>query len=188
MPATHTPAQVYALARAAGLNAAQSVTATAIAMAESGLNADAVGDEGLVDSKWGPSVGLWQIRSVKAETGKGTSRDVTRLRDPAFNARSMVEISGRGANWRPWSVYLHGTYAKFLPQVPGAAAESAVAAGAADTGPGQTEVWKASMDGEGLLDQLNPFDDWETTALRLVLTLAAVALVVVGATQAVGKD
>src|SRR3954452_13193917 len=112
-----TAAQVYALARTVGLDPASAVIATAVAMGESGLNPDAVGDVGIQTSKWGPSIGLWQIRSVKAESGRGTSRDATRLKDPAFNARSMVEISGGGQNWRPWSVYLHGTYRQYLGQV-----------------------------------------------------------------------
>lgn len=81
------------------------VDAIAIAIAESGGDAGEVGDEGLQDQKWGPSIGLWQIRSLKAEEGKGGLRDGSKLRDPAFNARAMYSISGGGKNWKPWSVF-----------------------------------------------------------------------------------
>jgi hypothetical protein len=92
------------------------ITAVAIAMAESwGGDPNAVGDVGLQDSKWGPSIGLWQIRSLKAESGKGTTRDATRLKDPAFNARSMYAISGGGTKWSDWTVYNIKAHALFLP-------------------------------------------------------------------------
>lgn len=91
------------------------ITAVAIALAESGGKTDKDGDVGLQDSKWGPSVGLWQIRSLKAEKGKGTTRDYTRLNDPAFNAKSMYTISSGGKKWTDWTVYNIKSYALFLP-------------------------------------------------------------------------
>jgi hypothetical protein len=109
--------QVYQLARNAGLGHEAAITATAIAMGESGLNPSAVGDTTLTDATWGPSIGLWQIRSVKAETGTGKTRDASRLKSPEFNARSMASISGGGRTWGPWSVYTNGTYEKFIGQV-----------------------------------------------------------------------
>ena len=54
--------------------------ATAIARAESGLNPNAVGDEDKVDVRWGPSIGLWQIRSLHSHTSTGKPRDASRLR------------------------------------------------------------------------------------------------------------
>ena len=101
---------VYQLARDAGLSKSAAVTATAIAIEETNLDPGAVGDTALVTSKWGPSIGLWQIRSLRAETGTGRPRDASRLKDPTFNARAMVAISNGGTNWTPWSVYNSGAY------------------------------------------------------------------------------
>lgn len=172
--ATLTPAQVYDLARTAGLSATDAVVATAIAVAESGLRTDAVGDESLQDSKWGPSIGLWQVRSLRADAGTGRSRDASRLTDPAFNARAMVEISGGGANWKPWSVYTSGRYRSHIGDVTGAIG-----------GPIKSSI----ETGGGVLDQLNPFGEWDADLLgvgvRLVVTVAALGLVVAGVAQAV---
>jgi hypothetical protein len=86
------------------------VVATAISLAESGGRPDAEGDTTITDATWGPSIGLFQIRTQWAQEGSGRARDASLLRDPVFNARAMCEISGGGENWRPWSVWLHGTY------------------------------------------------------------------------------
>lgn len=97
--------EIAELAWAAGIRDPGALaTAVAVAIAESGGNPKKIGDKGLQDEKWGPSVGLWQIRSLKAEQGKGTIRDASKLTDPAFNARSMFSISGGGKNWDAWSV------------------------------------------------------------------------------------
>jgi hypothetical protein len=98
-------AEVAQLAVAAGLGDPGKVaTAVAVATAESGLNPTKKGDVALENATWGPSVGLWQVRSLKAEKGKGTTRDETKLTDPAFNAKAMAEISKGGTDWGPWSV------------------------------------------------------------------------------------
>ena len=100
------PADIGALAYAAGIRSQSDLQAAiAVAMAESAGNPNAVGDTTLQNATWGPSFGLWQIRSLKAESGKGTTRDGTRLKDPAFNAKSMYAISNGGKNWQPWSVW-----------------------------------------------------------------------------------
>jgi hypothetical protein len=182
--ATLTFSQVYNLARDAGLNPAAAVTATAIAKAESGLRTDAVGDVGLQDSKWGPSIGLWQVRSVKAESGKGTSRDGTRLADPAFNARSMVEISGGGTNWRPWSVFLHGSYRQFVDQAAAAAGQPAPpVTGSASDFAGVSTGGAAEAKPDGWVAEASA--NVQEIGLKLTATLAAVALVVVGVMGAV---
>lgn len=194
--------QVYALARGAGLSPASAVIATAIAKGESGFRTDAVGDVGIQTSKWGPSVGLWQVRSVKAETGKGTARDITRLKDPAFNARAMAEISGLGKTWKPWSVWLHGTYKSYL--------SPATAAGvAAEKDPSLLEKIKAgisaTVSNPGLVAgavtgsvtgavsdaaaSLNPFATWQNDvtgiAVKSLVVLAAGGLFVAGAIRLV---
>ena len=110
-------AKVHQLARGAGLTHEQAVMATAIAMGESGLNPGAVGDTSLTDATWGPSIGLWQIRSLKSQTGTGKERDATQLKRPAFNAASMRAISSGGTNWTPWTIYNNGTYKSHLSAV-----------------------------------------------------------------------
>ncbi|KAB2809301.1 hypothetical protein F9L07_19875 [Pimelobacter simplex] len=107
--------KVAQLATGAGVSRPMLATAVAVAMAESSLNTAAVGDVALVDRTWGPSIGLWQIRSLKAETGTGRPRDANRLKNAEFNARAMFSISASGTNWSPWSTYKDGSYRKYLP-------------------------------------------------------------------------
>ena len=107
-----TPVQVAQVARAAGFSGAALVVAVAVAGAESGWDPDNIGDELLANQPtgdgrtWGPSIGLWQIRSIKEEAGKGTLRDPTQLTNPAFNARSAFALyKGRGGDFTDWTVY-----------------------------------------------------------------------------------
>lgn len=125
-----TPADIYATARAAGLNSAQAVIATAIALGESGGDDASVGDVNLQTQTWGPSVGLWQIRTLVSETGTGSDRDIKALQgNPARQAQAMVRISSNGTNWTPWTVYTRGIYTKFMGQ-----ATAAMSGGTAITG------------------------------------------------------
>lgn len=109
------------LAYGAGFRGEKLAEAAAIARAESGLNTEARGDISLQTDKWGPSVGLWQIRTLKAERGKGTDRDELALADPGRQARAAYSISGGGNNWRPWSVFLGGQYQRYLTEARAAA-------------------------------------------------------------------
>jgi hypothetical protein len=111
-----TASQVYAYARGAGFSPSEAVVATAIAKAESGYRTDAVGDQRLADKTWGPSVGLWQVRSLNAERGRGTTRDATRLTDPAVNAQSAYAIYKSRGGWSDWSTYKDKAYAANLPE------------------------------------------------------------------------
>lgn len=174
-----SPAAIYRLATDAGLTPAQAVVATAIALAESGGRTDAVGDTGLTDATWGPSVGLWQVRSLKAQTGTGQARDVSRLTDPAFNARAMVEISGRGSNWRPWSVYTNGAYRTHLGRVTD------------ETGHNRFEGGGGTVENAATLSPLEQaFGDWSGDLLGIGIkvgaTIGALALVIVGLNRTVG--
>jgi hypothetical protein len=90
------------------------VIALAIARAESGWRSDAVNPADAAPPKWGPSIGLWQVRSLAADRGTGRARDETRLRDPYFNARSAFSISGGGRDWSPWTVWRTGAYRAHL--------------------------------------------------------------------------
>lgn len=109
--------QVAAVAGRTGLTGDALATAVAISgwagspsPGESGGNPDALGDVHLATSMWGPSVGLWQIRSLNSQLGTGEVRDANSLSNPDFNARSMYQISSGGTNWTPWSVYTSGAY------------------------------------------------------------------------------
>lgn len=175
-----TPAVVYQLARSTGLDPAKAAVATAIAMAESGLDTNAVGDTGLQTSTWGPSIGLWQIRSLKADSGTGRARDATRLSDPAFNAKAMQEISAGGTNWGPWSVFTSGKYRDYLKEVVKGNLGELSDAGVVDAvGPGD------------VLSAVNPFDGWSAdlsaVGLKVAVTGAALALVVLGVARSVSR-
>lgn len=102
----------------AGFPPADIPKAIAVATGESGLCTGAVGDVTLVNETWGPSVGLFQIRSLNAEKGTGGSRDIDRLRDPAVNAASAFSlVYGSKGGWNHWSVYKHNLWQKYLPAI-----------------------------------------------------------------------
>lgn len=92
-------------------------TILGISYAESdGGYADAVGDVTLVDEKWGPSVGLNQVRSLRNPRGFGPTdnwRIAFALRHPDFNATAAYEISRRGTNFEAWSMFKNGRYLQF---------------------------------------------------------------------------
>lgn len=51
------------------------------------------------------SIGLFQIRLIKEQTGTGQCRDESRLKDDVDQQILCAwEISGYGKNWGPWSV------------------------------------------------------------------------------------
>lgn len=108
------PMLAAAYAYKAGFRGSNLAVAVATAMGESSLNPGAVGDTGLANAKWGPSLGLWQVRSLNAEKGKGTWRDASRLHDPAFNARAAFSISNSGSNFNPWTIYKTGAYRRHM--------------------------------------------------------------------------
>lgn len=129
--------QVYALARNAGWSELDATIATAIALAESGGDPTAIGDTGITDGTWGPSVGLWQIRSRRADRGTGRTRDATANRDPFVNARHAREVY-QEQNWVAWTVFRTGEYQRYLQRARKAAgldsigdALSSLASGAA---------------------------------------------------------
>jgi len=130
--ATLTAQQIYALARGAGFNAGEAVTATAIALAESGGRTDAVGDTTITTAKWGPSVGLWQVRTLKAETGKGSYRDIQWLQaSPANQAKAAFEIRKGSNGWKNWSVFSSGAYKSKVDGVEQSVGQAAATGGTA---------------------------------------------------------
>lgn len=106
------------LAFAAGFRGNDLVTAVAVAMAESGLHAQAQGDGGIRDNTWGYSVGLWQIRSLNKDHNTGRVRDDVVNVDPWRNAQAAFELyRGRKGKFTDWSAFKNGNYKQFLGQV-----------------------------------------------------------------------
>lgn len=108
---------IAAYAQAAGFQGADLITATAIALAESGGNPMAHGDLALGQG----SFGLWQIYSgAHPEFGPNFAA----LYDPATNAAAAYQIYNRaGMSFTPWTgTYLTGRYLQFVPTVQAALA------------------------------------------------------------------
>ena len=115
----YTYAQLKALWNNNGGNPAAADMAAAIALAESGGNADAknVNTNGSIDR------GLWQINSVHG--GQSTF-------DPIANVKAAINISNNGKSWSPWVTYTTGAFKKFLS--PTTAANSSGTPTASTTG------------------------------------------------------
>jgi hypothetical protein len=111
--------QIAQHAYSAGFRGDALTTAVAVALAESHGDTGIHGDVNLQTGTWGPSVGLWQIRSLNP--GHGTAaeqalRNAAANADPATNARHAFAISRHGSNFRPWSTYTNGAYRSYLSQ------------------------------------------------------------------------
>lgn len=137
------PSQVYQLARGAGFDPATAAVMVAIAGAESGWNPAALGDVSREDATWGPSVGLWQVRSERAQYGTGGPRDASRLTDPAFNAAAAYTIY-RGQGLRAWSTYNSGAYRSYLGQAATASTSGAGTGARAIVWPGHPDRYDAA--------------------------------------------
>lgn len=135
------PRQVYDAERRAGFTPGQAVTLDAIAGAESHWQTPDPGDVGLQTDVWGPSVGVFQIRTLKAETGTGRDRDIAWLESSLdHQAKAAYDISHGGTDWTPWTTYNTGAYRTYLAQA------QAAAGGAAPStnGPGNPTTVAAS--------------------------------------------
>lgn len=143
---TLTINQIAALALSVGLTGENAAIATAIAMGESNGNTEARGDTTITNATWGPSIGLWQIRSINSQRGTGGERDELANIDPKHNAAAMMSISNGGKNWRPWSVYTSGKYRTYLPQArlavgnPGAVPDGSAGGATGDDGSGGLDL------------------------------------------------
>ena len=78
--------------------------AYAVAMAESGMNPEAVGDKHCAK----PSIGLFQINKIYHDH---TTED---LMNPEYNIKVAKEISSKGRGWENWTTYRNGQYLSFL--------------------------------------------------------------------------
>jgi hypothetical protein len=118
----------------AGFTGDQRVIGVAVVLAESGGRSDNRGDVDKQTKKWGPSIGLFQIRSLKAEKGSGGTRDELANLDPATNARhARTVFLEAGGKWTPWSTFNHQSHEKFLDRAR-QAVDSAAVTGAALVG------------------------------------------------------
>lgn len=110
----------------AGFTADKVDVAQAIAQAESQGYEDAVGDTSLVTAKYGPSIGLFQIRSLRSPQtfgGLDAMRYAYPLRNRFYNAAAALQISKGGTDWTGWSTFTKDStgvapYEKFLGQAP----------------------------------------------------------------------
>lgn len=93
----------------------------AIAQAESSCFSDAVGDLTLIDAKWGPSIGLFQVRSLRHPQSYGGAdlwRYAWPLRNPLYNAQAALAITSGGTDWTKWSTFTSGDYKQHLGKTP----------------------------------------------------------------------
>lgn len=121
------------------------VVGVAIVLAESRGQTDAIGDVSLQTDKWGPSVGLFQIRSLNADRGTGRTRDQDANLDPATNARHARQIFlEAGGRFTPWSTFIHDTFRQFLDRARN---------GVSGTGPGALGMPAA---GNGTVHMIRP--------------------------------
>lgn len=114
---------IYRQLTGAGFSPPAATVGTAVALAQSG--GDDAAATGPGDATWGPPYGLWGIRTLKADTGRGTARDVVTLAgDDAAQAQAAYAISRGGLNWGPWAAYTTGAYRAYLGQAQAAAGQA----------------------------------------------------------------
>jgi murein DD-endopeptidase MepM/ murein hydrolase activator NlpD len=108
-------------------------TAYAISIAESGGRSNAKGDVSLQTSKWGPSIGLFQIRSLKDwKKYNDPYRDASKLYDPRYNAEAAFKKSNQGKSFKAWSTYTSGSFVKHLGEADAMAKAAAVGGAVGD--------------------------------------------------------
>jgi hypothetical protein len=132
-------ASIAAFALAAGFTDGDLSIAVAIALAESGGDPNAKGDQALAPAN-GPSYGLWQINIGSKAHPEYASKN---LFDPATNAGAAFAIYSAASGFHPWStftgwtdgqgVYHSATYSSYMTQ-----AEAAVAS--LNPGPGPCDT------------------------------------------------
>jgi hypothetical protein len=105
---TLSVAQLYALARRAGLPPDRAAVAAAVAMAESSGRSWVTSP----NPDGGTNVGPWQLDTPG---GKGAGYSVEQLQDPWVNAQVMAKGTNSGQDWSAWQTYAEGTYEQFLP-------------------------------------------------------------------------
>ncbi len=88
-----------------------------ISLAEGGRQISCSADESLANSKWGVSYGVYSIRTLKAETGSGSCRDIQRLTNNLHEQTICAyEISGQGKTLNAWSTWTNGRWKRYIGQ------------------------------------------------------------------------
>lgn len=195
------PAEVYTALTAVGVDPARALILTATAGGETGgtWNDAALGDVKLENSVWGPSFGVFQIRTLKAETGTGSDRDISWLSSSLANqAKAAADISHGGADLSPWTVYRTGAYKGFLAQVRNAIAPGSVSTSPVTDpapiphlptfGPGWLP-WNLPADvGNAAIDKANQtFAGARTIAIEVVFAVLALGLIGAGIVKLSGR-
>jgi lysozyme-like protein len=114
--------EIAELAANAGFTGSDLEIAVAVSIAENRQGrTDLLGDLNLQTAEYGPSVGLWQIRSVNPGYGNAfdqAHRNQQANLDPATNAANAYAIytKPRGKGWNEWSTYKDGQYRRYLDQ------------------------------------------------------------------------
>lgn len=186
--AKRTAAEITADLLAVGFDSAAAATMTAIALAESGGDDTALGDVSLETNVWGPSYGLFQVRSLKGDTGRGTDRDAAWLaQSDANQAKAAYDISAHGTDFTPWTTYTRGTYQQYLGQ----AQQALATALPAQNVPGPVPTWGPSWLPWNLPGNLiNPkiaqsVGGARTIAIEAIFVIAGVAVAGVGIYRAI---
>lgn len=103
----YSQSQLYQLATSVGLQTQNALIASAIAMAESGGNTNAINPGSSSDYEY--SVGLWQINLLAHP-----QYTVSQMQDATQNAKAMAVISNAGTSWGAWGTYTSGLYRKYM--------------------------------------------------------------------------
>lgn len=144
-----TPQQIAGYAQAAGFPPDQIITATAVALAESGGETTATNN----NSNGSTDYGLWQINTVH-----GALLNQGDKFNPLDNAKMALTVYARAGNqWTPWSVYKSGTYRAQINTATLAARNPVPPAGAADaTASDPNAVATGTATASSPLDALGP--------------------------------
>jgi len=177
-----TGKQMAILVQSVGLRGDAAAIAIAVAKGESGWDSNARGDTSLANEFWGPSIGLWQIRSENRQRGTGGTRDELANLNPVRNARAMLSVSSNGRNWRPWTVFTKGIYVQHMTEArrlvkevdPDAKFVSNAGVGFGDGGGGRS--FSEGKINSGVLDTFTSRGFW----VRVGLGAAGVGLGAVG--------
>lgn len=112
-----TEREIALAAKQAGFPPDQIATATAVALAESGGNPNAVNT---ANRNGSTDYGLWQINTIH-----GSLLSQGNKFDPNDNAKMAYTVWSRAGNkWTPWSVYNSQRYLSFMPRASLAAASA----------------------------------------------------------------
>lgn len=103
----YSQSQLYQLAVSVGLASQNALIASAIAMAESSGDSNAINPGSSTDTEY--SVGLWQINLLAHP-----QYTVAQMQDATQNAKAMSVISNGGTSWGAWGTYTSGIYRKFM--------------------------------------------------------------------------